>query len=195
MMLSEKMQQELEGLKVYYKARNIVTMEYRLKNLEKEFAESKLEHDKAEREHFGGVIHRINSTKVKRLNKVTDNSPKRHVGFIDDSYDEVTNLFNFYKRVIGERIRGNKRLGRRPYYSDLIKYFLLLQRRQIKLPKNFLSKKVSELGLLELLKQHKKIPLHLADKKSFNSRDLEKIRKSNHPAFSRIIEMLKKYPP
>jgi len=86
--------------------------------------------------------------------------------------------------------RGNKRLGNKFLYYDIFNYFQFLQGLDIALPKNMLSKKACEHGLLDILKKHKRIPLELLHKRTFNSRERERIRKSNESIFARVIQYL-----
>lgn len=170
------------AFKNYYKKNNIETIDDRIKKFELEYLLRLRE------QNGSGNSTRPNSKKYKI---------RESVGFISDTKFGLMRKVLLFNRIIGlNRLGhkslniGNKRLGRKLYYSDLLNYFLLLQRHGINLPRNFLSKNACELGLINLLKKHDKIPASISHKSSFNSGELERIRKSNESAFSRIIKFL-----
>lgn len=173
---------QLIALKNYYREKNIETIDDRIEKLE-------LEYLSRSREEIGSG----NSTRPNpKQYKI-----KESIGFISDTKFGLMRKILLFNRILGRNQFehqalniGNKRLGRKLYYSDLLNYFLLLQRLGIKLPRNFLSRSACELGLIDLLKKHNKIPASISHKNTFNSRELEKIRKSNESAFSRIIKFL-----
>ena len=173
---------QMIALKNYYKEKNIETINDRIEKLE-------LEYELAKREKNGS----INSTRPNTKQLKT----KEFIGFSSDTKFGLMRKIILFNHIIGRNQFGhqaanigNKRLGRKLYYSDLYNYFLLLKRLGIKLPKNCLSKSACELGLINLLKKHNKIPVNISQKSTFNSRELEIIRKSNESAFSRIIKFL-----
>jgi len=173
---------QMIALKNYYKENNIGTITDRIEKLELEYLLT------FRKKNGSGNSTRPNLKQYKT---------KEFIGFSSDTKSGLTRKILLFNRIIGsnkfdhQAINiGNKRLGRKKYYSDLLNYFLILQRLGIKLPRNFLSRRACELGLIDLLKKHNKIPTNLSQKNTFNSRELQKIRKSNESAFSRIIKFL-----
>lgn len=76
--------------------------------------------------------------------------------FIADDERESSHQLHVFLAAVGEKKRGNKRIGRQALYADLVKYFLLLKRHGVTLPRNKnLSKKACQYGLGEILRRHK----------------------------------------
>ena len=60
-----------------------------------------------------------------------------------------------YGAAIGPKVRGNKRLGKKALYADLVVAFDMLRRQGIVLPRNkSLSKKAFQFGLGDVLRLH-----------------------------------------
>lgn len=163
--------------------------EQKFESLEARADRFELEYQELYRKEYGSN----NSTKP----KYAQPTPIRFVTFYSDTNFGLLRKIALFKRVVvGSKLkqiistRGNKRLGRTIFYCDVLNSFLDLKRLGIILPKNVLSQKACEYGLIDALREHKKIPGDLINKKSFNSREREKIRKSNESAFARIIRFL-----
>lgn len=147
----------------------------------------------------GEIKHREKYGSVNSIKKL-ESTPKdlKSVFFISDTKFGALKKATLYCHAIyGVRIkdkkntRGNKRLGVRQYYADLLNCFLELKEMGITLPKNVLSHKACNSSLITTLKKHGKIPKELVNRSKFNSQDREKIRKSNESGFNRVISVLK----
>ena len=170
---------------------------YKFESLEARATWYELEYEKLHRRVYGSgnsTIHNRDST-----------VPEENKGFIffssKTNFGLLRQIALFNRIIIGGRFnqkvstKGNKRLGRKFYYFEILKCFLELKRQGIKLPKNVLSQRACAYGLIEVLRAHKKIPPAIANKTYFNSLEREKIRKSNESAFTTIIKNLQKRPP
>lgn len=75
--------------------------------------------------------------------------------FITDNEKDTARHMRIFINAVGKKVRGNKRIGKQALYADLVKYFLLLKRHGVTLPRNkSLSKKACQYGLGEILRRH-----------------------------------------
>jgi hypothetical protein len=75
--------------------------------------------------------------------------------FAADSEADLAAMINETAIVVGERTRGNKRLGRIGLFADLVQHFRLLRELGITLPRGgSLSRNACSHGLLEILREH-----------------------------------------
>lgn len=80
--------------------------------------------------------------------------------FITDNEKDTTRHIQIFNNAVGKKVRGNKRIGKKALYADLVKYFLLLKRHGVTLPRNKnLSKKACQYGLGEILRRHERTSL------------------------------------
>lgn len=157
--------------------------------MKQKLAMSVLEGELKHREKYGVVHSTTTSPTSKDL---------RNIFFISDTrFGALKKVTLYCHAIYGVKIkstkntRGNKRLGVRQYYADLLEYFLDLKKMEITLPKNVLSSKACNLSLITILKKHGKMPKEFENRSKFNSQDRERIRKSNESGFKRIISILK----
>lgn len=75
--------------------------------------------------------------------------------FITDNEKDTARHMRIFINVVGKKVRGNKRIGKQALYADLVKYFLLLKRHGVTLPRNkSLSMKACQYCLGEILRRH-----------------------------------------
>ncbi len=79
-----------------------------------------------------------------------------HITFIADDEKSLNQCLAVYFNAVGKKGPGNKRLGKRELYADLVKYFLVLKQHGVTLPRNkSLSKRAFQFGLGVILRCHK----------------------------------------
>lgn len=86
-----------------------------------------------------------------------EKEPTPLVALAADTEQELDRLLSAFNAVIGRPARGNKRLGLKAMYAELVEHFFYLKRLGITLPKNkSLSAAACSHGLGEILRRHKK---------------------------------------
>jgi hypothetical protein len=112
--------------------------------------------------HVEQAIHDVNEHE-RKLRNWTVMNPKRgpkalarsftsDPALIADSEKELEDLVNAFQAVIGQKVRGNKRLGRRHLFAALVQNFYQLKKLGIKLPANkYLSRNATLHGLARTL--------------------------------------------
>jgi len=117
------------------------------------------------------------------------------VFFTAQSKTEVDKLLEAYLKILGPRMPGNKRYGRKSFYAELVICLRKLHRQEITLPtsKN-LSAKALQFGLGDLLREHRYTKLSdLALSKSTPHR--RKIAATMGRIFDRASPIIKNIPP
>lgn len=92
---------------------------------------------------------------TKKLDPVIMFFARNEIGKEADSVKELDRQWRIFFNAVGKKVRGNKRIGEKALYADLVKYFLLLEQHGVTLPRNkSLSKKACQYGLGEILRRH-----------------------------------------
>lgn len=116
--------------------------------------------------------------------------------FSGDTEEELITIFKAYLAAVGKNTRGNKRLGRKTLFADLVTDFWMLKKHGVTLPRHkHLSKKACEYGLGETLRKHG-LTIHSDKLLTTNSRIRLGIAKKHHSLFARVSDAIeKKLPP
>jgi len=120
--------------------------------------------------------------------------PTPFIWFCADDEGDLNETVRVFTEAIGRKSRGNKRIGKLALYADLTKYFLLLKRHGVTLPRNkSLSKKACQYGLGEILRRHRCTVL--SDNMIMKSGDeRNKIAARMDRVFSRVADVIENTP-
>lgn len=148
----------------------MMKLESRIKLLEEEVKTIEYEAN-------GGVSHLLIDHKIK--------SKKKSELFFGDNPQIVYEMLQSYKTALGNSSVGNGRFGgMSKVYKDLIVCFFKFKNHGITLPRWSISKKHSQFGLFEILKNHGYIPDEITHEK-FNEDTL--LRKAIHHKVERVL--------
>lgn len=115
---------------------------------------------------------------------------------IADSIDDLNTTVGLYEESLGPKARGNKRLGSKALYADLIQTFIKLTTLDIALPsRSNLSAKAIYGGVGDLLRRHNYVEEGMSDDRlAKNTRLRAKFAASLNSQFNRARQVISKKP-